>query len=545
MKQWFFGFLVFLLIALEGCGSSGKGGRDSQTDASVGDVTQDISSQRIDDTVTDKLGEDDSVLTQMSDDAKAMVGNWYGKKEHMQIALQLRMDGSYQYSESLGIGKFHNIQRKFSCEGRWRLAQGNAQLLLDLNDTEVPLVLSNRFPTLQSAGGITLYGGSEIDKEYAMQIDTTKDIITPTAHESKVKEILSKSLRGKLPDYFTMVAAKSNSKSFWAAAGISPPGYNYGHKIYKPFLSWDVKNWEYAKEHNREDPENHIIVISDESWTVFMGHRKKYEDAIMDPEKLYRWLFYWKTEMMQLGQLKNGVVYIFAGDPPPYFMGNIRVKYDNDASKVPAKIIETRFPDALERMPSQSFAGIFQLMDYIRMKYAPNVRMGYTLKEWGSQGLADIEPSGGWENDPALQKMADEINSFGVSWDYLAFNFNPTGKGGKRDDIIYKNRAKYFGAVAKKLLKRDGSTPNGAKVWIWKSSLWSNHPSFYFRNISFLVNEANIAGMTLGHGNDWSGHSLDDFKAPAEAWPLKSWIEEYYTGVDREQNGTIGKIYLP
>ncbi len=538
MKRMILGIAALLLIGLNGCGSG---------NTRTNNLDNTISPQKVDAEVTDILGVDDSAPTQMSKDAKAMVGNWYGKKGYMQIALQLRADGSYRYKESLGIGKFHNIQRSLSYEGKWRLAQGNAQLLLDLNDADIPLVLSNRFPTLQSAGGITLYGGSGIDKEYAMQIDTAKDTITPATHENTVKKILAKPLRGKLPKYFTMVAAKANSESFWSAAGIKPPGYSYGHKIYKPFLDWDVKNWEYAKKRNEEDPENHIIVISDESWTVFMGHRKEYERAIMDPEKLYKWLFYWKTEMMQLGRLKNGVIHIFAGDPPPYFMGNIRTMHDNDASKVPAKITETRFPDALELNPSQSFAGIFQVMDYIRMKYAPNVRMGYTLKEWGIQGLADTEPGGGWENDPDLQKMADEVNSFGVSWDYLAFNFNPTGTLGKRDDAVYKVRAKYFGTVAKKLLKRDASAPNGAKAWIWKSSLWSNHPSFYFRNISFLANEANVAGMTLGHGNDWSGHPLDDFKDPAKSWPLKSWIEEYYTGVDKgvSPNGTIGKVYLP
>jgi len=519
-------FTLLFLVIVTGCGGGSSSGNHNDYDNTTSN--QNIQPDDIDQKVVDKFGHDTSLPVQMSDDAKKMVGNWYGKKEYMQIRLQLRADGRYKYFESLGIGKFHNISRVLMYEGKWRLANGNAQLILDLNDTEVPLVLSNRFPKLVSSGGITLNGGSEIDKTYTMHIDTTKDTIVSATHRNKVKKVFAKNLRGVLPGYFTMVAAKANSELFWSAAGIKPPGYSYGHKIYKPFLESDKKVWEYVKKRNEEDPKNYIVVISDESWTVFMGHRKSYESTVMDPVKVYKWLFYWKTEMMQLGQLKNGVLHIFAGDPPPYFMGNIRTDHDNNASNVPAKIKESRFPDALELNPPQTFAGLFQVMDYIRMKYAPNVRLGYTLKEWGSQGLADEEPGGGWENDPALQKMADEINSFGVSWDYLAFNLNPTGTGGKRSDSVYKTRVKYFGTVAKKLLKRDGKTPAHAKAWIWKSSLWSNHPSFYFRNIDFLVNDANIAGMTLGHGNDWSGHRLDDFKEPAKNWPLKSWIEEYY-----------------
>jgi len=398
---------------------------------------------------------------------------------------------------------------------------------------------------LVAPSGITLWGGSSIDRNTTIQSDVNQDTITVSVHKQRVKSVFSKNLIGKLSNYFTMVAAKANSSSFWASANIEPPGYNYGHKIYKPFEQSDVDAWNYAKNRNENDSENYAVVISDESWTVFMGHRKDFTNAILDPHKLYRWLFYWKTEMQALGELKNGVIHIFAGDPPPYFMGEIRKSYDNNASNIPANIAQSRFPDALELNPPQTFAGVFQVMDYIRMKYAPNVRLAYTLKEWGSQGLKDTEPEGGWQNDPELQKMADELNSFGVCFEYLGFNFNPTV--GDRSDDIYKARAKYFGTVASKLLKRDGKTPIGAKAWIWKTSLWSNHPSFYFRNINFLVNQANIAGMTLGHGNDWSGHNLEDYEDPNKDWPLKSWIEEYFTGENKntDPQGTVGKVYLP
>ncbi len=537
MSYWI-SVMMLLTAVLSGCDSAGQ-------TADSNDQSDGVPPETVDTKVTDKFGEDDSVPIDMDQDSKAMVGNWYGKKDYLQIRMQLRADGTYKYFEYLGIGKHHNVGRVLVREGKWHLANGNSQLILELDDCEAPIILSNRYPRLINGGGVELSGGTGIDRHYDMKIDTEQDTVSATDHTDRVNEILGTGLRGKMPSYFTMVASKANSEEFWSAAGIKPPGYNYGHKIYKDFVAAEKEIWDYAKERNRDDPENYIIVISDESWTTFMGHRKNFEKAVLDPEKLYRWLFYWKTEMIILGSLPNGAIHIFAGDPPPYFMGRIRTDYDNSAQNVPAKIFETRFPEALELNPPQTFAGLFQLMDYIRMKYAPNVRMAYTLKEWGSQGLRDEEPEGGWDNDPDLQKMADEVNSFGVSWDYLAFNFNPSGEGGKRSDDIYKVRAKYFGTVAKKLLKRDGHTPAGAKVWIWKVSLWSNHPSFYFRNIPFLVNEANVAGMTLGHGNDWSGHSLGDYEDPAPDWPLKSWIEEYYTGVDKGKGGTVGKVYLP
>ena len=513
----------------------------------VADTNDSIDAGTVDEKVNEKFGEDNSTPISMDADRRAFVGNWYGTKNYLQIRLQLKADGTYNYFEHLGIGKFHNIARQIYHEGRWSLQNGNTQIVLETDDCEVPLILSARYPNLVAPSGITLWGGAAIDRNATVQIDVNRDVTAATVHTRKVRSVFGRNLRGKLPDYFTMVAAKANSEGFWNAAGIEPPGYNYGHKIYKSFDQSSVDNWEYAKERSENSPKDYIVVISDESWTVFMGHRKDFENAVLDPTKLYRWFFYWKAEMQKLGQLKNGVIHMFAGDPPPYFMKAIKASHDNNASNVPAKIAETRFPDALELNPPQTFAGVFQVMDYIRMKYAPNVRLGYTIKEWGSQGLSDTEPEGGWENDPELQKMADEINSLGVCFDYLGFNFNPTGEGGKRSDDIYKVRARYFGTVASKMLKRDGKTPVGAKAWIWKSSLWSNHPSFYFRNIPFLVNRANIAGMTLGHGNDWAGHQLGDYVDPAKDWPLKSWIEEYYTGQSKnvDPEGTVGKVYLP
>jgi len=106
-------------------------------------------------------------------------------------------------------------------------------------------------------------------------------------------------------------------------------------------------------------------------------------------------------------------------DPKNY----TRDKHENDPKNVPAKLIESRFPEVLERSPHNSFAGVFQMMDYLRMKYAPNVKLGYTIKTWGIGTDPFSEPAEGWDNSSAVQALADYLNNYDVQFDLLSFNF--------------------------------------------------------------------------------------------------------------------------
>ena len=383
-----------------------------------------------------------------------------------------------------------------------------------------------------SPAGISLSPGNGIDTDAKIDIDEAKDQAS-AMYTDTAKSYMKRKITDFQVDYFTMVAPKANSEAYWG--DVTPPGYNYGHK-----LGLGSDDWNYALARIENDPKNYTMVISDESWQTMLGNRAKYASVIQEPEKMYRWLEYFKDQMQILGKVPGTVLYIIAGDAPAYWAGNIRDKHENDPKNVPAKLIESRFPEVLERNPHNSFAGVFQMMDYLRMKYAPNVKLGYTIKTWGIGANPFSEPAEGWDNSPAVQALADYLNNYDVQFDLLSFNFNPRSPSYTTEQ--YKAGTKFFGAVSKKLKTRDGSKP---KMWIWKVSLWNKeHTTFFFQNIQFLVDECNAIGMTLGHGNDLvkAGSFKDD---PDAGIFIKSWLSEYFNGKQVDTipvHGTVGVV---
>jgi len=450
------------------------------------------------------------------EDIQALAGKWSGQANNFEINVTLNADGTYSYHSILAIGKNHNYYRYSNYEGNWSLKNGNSQIVLELKNNEAPLILTNTYPTIITPAGVEL-SSNDIDSNYSMKIDQSKNIIE-AKYTQKAKEYMARDIADFAVNYFTMVAPKANSEAFWSSANVKPMGYNYGHKL----GTW-TPEWEYALKRIQEDPSNYTMVISDENWQTLIGARWNYTKDILDPTKVYKWLEYFKGQMQILGKVKGTVLYIIAGDAPANWVSSIRTKYNNDASTIPAKVIESRFPEVLERNPSNSFAGVFQMMDYLRMKYAPNVKLGYTIKTWGivTKNIYK-EPEEGWDKHKDTQIMADTINSFGIQFDLLSFNFHPRSSHTVEE---YESAAKYFGAISRKLITRDGSE---AKLWIWKVSLWNKEqPKFDFTHINFLVNECNTIGMTLGHGNDLAGKSgfSDDVN---NSIFIKSWIDEYY-----------------
>lgn len=461
-----------------------------------------------------------------------LAGVWYGKKNYMKIALFLDENGSFRYKSVLLLGKYHNVPRVTYYDGTWELNNSNSQIVLNLENVDAPLVISNRFPLLYAPSGIRLYPGKGIDVSVKMDIDPEKDVVNAN-YTQNAKNYMNRSVWDYSVDYFTMCASKANSVEFWKSVEMPPPGYNYGHK-FDP----ESDDFKYAKKRMEDDSSNYVMVISDENWQVLIGNRHRYTKDIQDPVKMYRWLEYFKDQMQILGSIKGPVLYIIAGDAPAYWASDVRLNHSNDAKTIPAKLIQSRFPEVLERNPDNSFAGVFQMMDYLRLKYAPNVKIGYTIKTWGI-AEKDIyhEPEGGWDDRQSVKVMADYLNSFGVQFDFLAFNFNPRKKHTQEE---YESGAKYFGAISRQLKMRDSNIP---KLWIWKLSLWNEEQtSFMFSHIDFLVNECNAIGMTLGHGNDLvskSGFSDEN------GIYLKSWIEEYYKGEEKDipVHAHIGPVY--
>jgi hypothetical protein len=499
-------FLAVLLFI--GCGG-GSGGSKPLIDDEL--------RKSVDEKVNSVFGEDNTSL-KITGGMKYFVGNWYGNEHYFKIWLQLRRDGSYLYKSSFGIGKYHNYYRISTYKGKWKLNK-NHQVVLDLNDTY--LVLDNRFPFLYSFAGVNLTPGEDV--EIDADVKPSSSHLQKASYTPYAKKIMKRKVSDFNVDYFTIVAAKANSPAFWG--DLTPKGYNYGHK-----LGYGSEDWNYALKRMKEDYKNYAFVISDEAWQNIVGSRGNYVKDIQHPDKIYRWLEYFKCQMQLLSKVKGPVLYIIAGDAPAYWAGNIREKFDNDPKNVPAKLLESNFPEVLERNPDNSFGGIFQMMDFLRMKYAPNVKLGYTLKTWGIAASKDLFSSKDWATSEEMQVMADYLNNYGVQFDILAFNLNPRSPSHSVEE--YKSAVSYFGEIAKHMKTRDGFVP---KTWIWKVSLWNReHTTFYFQNIDFLVDH-NIIGMTLGHGNDLV--KLKGFRDDVQNHIyIKSWLHEYFLG---EENSSI------
>ena len=522
-------YLLIIIFFILGCGGGGGGVKNapvqntshqtvSEAENSYKNSEDYIEPHKVDKKTYDLLRFD---INATKDEC---YGNWYGEYDHMKIALLLKKDGTYEYKSVLLIGKYHNVPRVSEYKGTWVIANSNSQIKLKIQNCDAPLVLSNRFPVIKTPAGVNLYPGSCVDENKTYDINGSYDKVE-AKYTTNAQKYMERNVSDYSVDYFTMVAAKANSESFWKSVDMLPPGFNYGHKF-------DTSaDWDYAKKRMAQDSENYAIVISDESWQNMMGNRGVYKKTILKSQKIYRWLEYFKDQMQILGKVKGPVIYIFAGDAPAYFAGDIRSNFGNDPKNVPAKLIESRFPEVLERNPDNSFAGIFQTMDYLRMKYAPNVKLAYTLKTWGI-AEKDIyhEPSGGWDNYETVKTMADYLNNFGVQFDLLSFNFHPRSSHTTEE---YESAAKYFGAISKHLKMRDNNKP---KLWIWKLSLWNQEQtSFIFSHIDYLVDKCNAIGVTLGHGNDLAGKSGFVDNEDDDNY-LKSWIIEYFKG---EQNDSI------
>jgi len=373
----------------------------------------------------------------------------------------------------------------------------------------------------------------------------------------EVEEILNTPVTNHWSSYFSFVGTRINSEDDWTdfdGTLVTPNGYNYGHKVYKDFIPSEVEKWEYAKTRSEADPD-YVVVITTDVWQRIVGRRHDFRTDIMEhPEKLYDLFEDHKQRLLKLAQIKGTVLMVFNPDAMAHWSGTIIRTNDGDPNSIPAKIKESNYPDALELDPPQTFAGIWQVIDYMRRKYAPNVWITYTLKQWGTIGISDTEPPEGWDNNADVQTQADYLNNYGVQWDVLSYNFNPTW--GNHSDDQYKSIAKYFGAVARKLHNRDNKP---VKTYIWKVSMWPSlwqsndvstwrpdHASFIFRNIDYLVNECETIGATLGYGNEYHA-GIDEFGRICFPPVIYKWMREYYysENVNVTPHATLGKVYIP
>ncbi len=443
----------------------------------------------------------------LTDDARAMVGTWKGSNEN----LVLNEDGTYHYESTVWLGKHRNWPRHSTYDGIWSLQASNSQVVLELPNCEYPLYLSNRFPKIWTPLGAVLSPDSTVDTNYVMEINVSNDVVHVDGPSEAVLEVYNGPLKGIGPDYITFTAPKQSGPDFWG--DLPPMAYSFGGNVYK-----DSNEWKTALECVNRDPENYIIFITNEQWQYLMGNRHDYASQLANPHKVYSWFEFFKTQMERLSAVTNGIAYeIFAGDTPAAWISDVRKDFGNNASNVFASVHASRFPEALEINAEDSMAGFFQVLDYMRMKYAPNVRFGYVMKERGAFNTVDTVPV--------------YLNSLGGCFEVIGFNYNPTLPPRPEED--YLRVMKENAEIVRRVHSRHWGHP---RIWVWKISTWKQeHVEFWFKHIG-LMSENEIIGLTLGHGNDLVNWS---------EWqePLKTYLRQYYSGESALDGATPGPVY--
>ncbi len=289
-----------------------------------------------------------------------------------------------------------------------------------------------------------------------------------------------------------------------------------------------------------------MVVVSDK-WHLIMGDRKKFVQAVQDTHRVRLYFEYVKRIFQHLAPFPRGIVN-FEPDPMGSFSKIIRSHYNGDPRLVPVPLDKVDMPEVKELNPPNNFAGFWQVIDYLRQKYAPQIMIAPTIKVWGTSGKPWKEPAGGWTpGDPQVKPMWQYYARYGVNWDGLAFNFN----GKKLPDSTYRSIVRYFVAVA------DGMSQVYHKPmykFIWKVKIYKFHYTkppqqwpvnelqFIFRNIPFLASHG-VHGVVIGYGNQLNGLYAKKGELPPA---LVCWLKEYFLARDFgcKPQGTIGLVYV-
>jgi hypothetical protein len=289
-----------------------------------------------------------------------------------------------------------------------------------------------------------------------------------------------------------------------------------------------------------------VAAVSDK-WHLIMGNRKNFVQAVRDTNKVRLYFEYVKKLFQNMSYYRRGIVN-FEPDPFGSFSKVIRSQFGGDPARVYVPLDKVNMPEVKELNPPNNFAGFWQVVDYLRQKYAPQIMIAPTIKMWGIPVniVKTPEPNGGWKaDDPQVKQMWEYYARYGVHWDGLAFNFN----GSHLTDDQYKKVVRYFVAVA------DGCSNYYHKpmyTFIWKVKIYAfhykqppqqwrvNELNFVFRNIPFLAAQG-VRGMVIGYGNELNGLYVPKGTLPPA---LACWLKEYFLDKDFGCNpqGTIGMV---
>ena len=289
-----------------------------------------------------------------------------------------------------------------------------------------------------------------------------------------------------------------------------------------------------------------VVVVSDK-WFTIMGERKDFVQNVRDTARVKAYFNYVKGILVTLSNFKRGVIN-FEPDPFGSFSKIIRQEYSGDPANVPVPLSKVDFPEIKELDPPDNFAGFWQVIDFLREKYAPQIMLAPTIKEWGIPvRIIEDKPSGGWsEHSPGVKEMCDYYERYGVNWDALAFNINDK----KRSDDDFKTIVEYFSSVAKGM--KNHKTGKRVYSFIWKAKVnayhyslpvdqWpENEISFEFRNIPFLAGHG-VRGMVIGYGSQLAGKYTNEKEIPDI---FTCWLKEYFIGEKQgcDPQGTLGVV---
>ena len=361
------------------------------------------------------------------------------------------------------------------------------------------------------------------------------------------------------PDYFFISATKAYDLA--ANSGIDMHSYGSNSGIYNSKNASQTQRWREVLGRSADESDFIIVVIND-NW---FGNRKEYVEDMQDVSKIDGYFRTMREEFIKLSEAKGVVLVNFPPDPLAYFAGDIRKNYDNDASNIPARVNETDTvkKEGFEDIPD-NFAGFWQVIERLRNRYAPNVKLAYTLKTWG----IGVDPSSppdaeSWKaDDEEIVRKVEYLKSFGVDWDAIAFNFNPNKVS---NDDTHRKIAGYYAAIAR-AMGRNALTGYRVRPYIWKTKIFPEHYletdpskwtlgadlSYEMRNIEELA-KMGYAGINLGYGNEFVGSK--------KSWPkewkeegrelilpptLECWLREYFDAKDYDciEDAVIGRVPL-
>ncbi len=292
---------------------------------------------------------------------------------------------------------------------------------------------------------------------------------------------------------------------------------------------------------------NFMVAVVSDKWHLIMGDRKQFVQAVRDTHKVRMYFEYVKQLFKNMSHYRRGIVN-FEPDPFGSFSKVIRGQFGGDPARVFVPLDKVNMPEIKELRPPNNFAGFWQVVDYLRRKYAPQIMIAPTIKMWGIPVnlVKTPEPQGGWKpDDPAVKQMWQYYARYGVHWDGLAFNFN----GSHLTDDQYKKVVRYFVAVAQGMSR---AFHKPIYTFIWKVKIYKFHYTqppdkwrvnelqFIFRNISFLAS-VGVHGVVIGYGNQLNGLYAPKDKLPPA---LVCWLKEYFWGKDQacHPQGTIGLV---